>query len=203
MTYEDLKETNLAYVSKAWRNSGLTAPITVMFECWTPRGMSAHQRMISRGLGGNSNSRKTFLMSYTEDNFNKDFGQFGFNSENIEFDYVNAIEINVTTFQLYGEDLILRRVETTNEDIVKNEDGSLKLQWSVKKVNSQELTFDGALIYQTSEFAEPGMTDVRLQHDQNLSRSLTKMSSNTSTVEIQENKVKAKATIAEEVNAAF
>jgi len=200
MTYEELKETSLAFASKAWRNSGLTAPITVMFECWTPRGMSAHQRMVSRALGGNSTSRKNYLMSYTEENFNKDFGQFGFNSESIEFDYLNAIEINVTSFELYGEDLILRRIETTDENMVKNSDGTMKPQWSIKKVFDQELTFDGALIYQTTEFAEPGMADARLQHDQNLSRSLNKMSAGSSIGNIKENKAKA---IAAEVEAAF
>jgi hypothetical protein len=142
-------------------------------------------------------------MSYTEENFNKDFSQFGFNSKDVEFDYVNAIEINVTTFQLYGEDLILRRVETTDENMVKNSDGTMKPQWSIKKASSQELTFDGALIYQTSQFAEPGMTDIRLQHDQNLSRSLNKMSSDDSIGDIKENKVKTKASVAEEVDAAF
>jgi hypothetical protein len=198
MTYEDFKSTNLAFASKAFRNAGIKAPITVMFECFTPANMSVHQRMVSRGLGGNLTNRMTALLNFTEDNFNSDFGQFGFNADDISGGYSDAVEVNVSTSQLYGEDLILRRVDTTDEGIVKNADGSIKPQWSVKTVNGQELTFDGALIYTTVEFAEPGMSNATIKQDQNLSRSITSMSTGASIGDIKENKVKAPA-----VEAAF
>ena len=198
MTYEDFKSTNLAFASKAFRNAGIKAPITVMFECFTPANMSVHQRMVSRGLGGNLTNRMTALLNFTEDNFNSDFGQFGFNANDVSGDYSQAIEVNLSTSQLYGEDLILRRVDTTDEGIVKNADGSIKPQWSVKTVNGQELTFDGALIYTTVEFAEPGMANATIKQDQNLSRSITSMSTGASIGDIKENKVKAPA-----VEAAF
>jgi hypothetical protein len=198
MTYEDFKSTNLAFASKAFRNAGIKAPITVMFECFTPANMSVHQRMVSRGLGGNLTNRMTALLNFTEDNFNSDFGQFGFNADDISGGYSDAVEVNVSTSQLYGEDLILRRVDTTDEGIVKNADGSIKPQWSVKTVNGQELTFDGALIYTTVEFAEPGMSNATIKQDQNLSRSITSMSTGASIGDIKENKVKASA-----VEAAF
>jgi hypothetical protein len=198
MTYEDFKSTNLAFASKAFRNAGIKAPITVMFECFTPANMSVHQRMVSRGLGGNLTNRMTALLNFTEDNFNSDFGQFGFNADDISGGYSDAVEVNVSTSQLYGEDLILRRVDTTDEGIVKNADGSIKPQWSVKTVNGQELTFDGALIYTTVEFAEPGMANATIKQDQNLSRSITSMSTGASIGDIKENKVKAPA-----VEAAF
>jgi hypothetical protein len=198
MTYEDFKSTNLAFASKAFRNAGIKAPITVMFECFTPANMSVHQRMVSRGLGGNLTNRMTALLNFTEDNFNSDFGQFGFNSDDISGGYSDAVEVNVSTSQLYGEDLILRRVDTTDEGIVKSADGSIKPQWSVKTVNGQELTFDGALIYTTVEFAEPGMSNATIKQDQNLSRSITSMSTGASIGDIKENKVKAPA-----VEAAF
>ena len=200
MTYEDFKSTNLAFASKAFRNAGIKAPITVMFECFTPANMSVHQRMVSRGLGGNLTNRMTALLNFTEDNFNSDFGQFGFNANDVSGDYSQAIEVNLSTSQLYGEDLILRRVDTTDEGIVKNADGSIKPQWSVKTVNGQELTFDGALIYTTVEFAEPGMANATIKQDQNLSRSITSMSTGASIGDIKENKAKA---IAAEVEAAF
>lgn len=198
MTYEEFKSTNLAFASKAFRNAGIKAPITVMFECFTPANMSVHQRMVSRGLGGNLTNRMTALLNFTEDNFNSDFGQFGFNANDVSGDYSQAIEVNLSTSQLYGEDLILRRVDTTDEGIVKNADGSIKPQWSVKTVNGQELTFDGALIYTTVEFAEPGMANATIKQDQNLSRSITSMSTGASIGDIKENKVKASA-----VEAAF
>ena len=198
MTYEEFKSTNLAFASKAFRNAGIKAPITVMFECFTPANMSVHQRMVSRGLGGNLTNRMTALLNFTEDNFNSDFGQFGFNADDISGGYSDAVEVNVSTSQLYGEDLILRRVDTTDEGIVKNADGSIKPQWSVKTVNGQELTFDGALIYTTVEFAEPGMSNATIKQDQNLSRSITSMSTGASIGDIKENKVKASA-----VEAAF
>jgi hypothetical protein len=189
MTYEDFKSTNLAFASKAFRNSGTKAPITVMFECYTPANLSVHQRMISRGLGGNLTNRMTALLNFTEDNFDKDFGQFGFTAESIEGSYADASEINVSTSQLYGEDLILRRVDTTDTAMVSNPDGSIKPQWSVKTVNGQELTFEGALIYTSVEFAEPGMSNATIKQDQNLSRSITNMTANPMDA-IKENKVK-------------
>jgi hypothetical protein len=198
MTYEEFKSTNLAFASKAFRNAGIKAPITVMFECFTPANMSVHQRMVSRGLGGNLTNRMTALLNFTEDNFNSDFGQFGFNADDISGGYSDAVEVNVSTSQLYGEDLILRRVDTTDSALVKNADGSMKPQWSVKTVNGQELTFDGALIYTTVEFAEPGMSNATIKQDQNLSRSITSMSTGASIGDIKENKVKAPA-----VEAAF
>lgn len=190
MTYEDFKSTNLAFASKAFRNSGIKAPITVMFECFTPANLSVHQRMISRGLGGNLTNRMTALLNFTEDNFDKDFGQFGFTAQSIQGSYADATEINVSTSQLYGEDLILRRVDTTDTAVVTNPDGSLKPQWSVKTVNGQELTFEGALIYTSVEFAEPGMSNATIKQDQNLSRSITNMTANPMEA-IKENKVKA------------
>ena len=200
MTYEDFKSTNLAFASKAFRNSGIKAPITVMFECFTPANMSVHQRMISRGLGGNLTNRMTALLNFTEDNFNNDFGQFGITADDVTGDYSQAVPVNISTSQLYGEDLILRRVDTTDEGIVKNADGSIKPQWSVKTVNGQELTFDGALIYTTVEFAEPGMSNATIKQDQNLSRSITSMSTGASIADIKENKAKA---ISVEVDEAF
>lgn len=189
MTYEDFKSTNLAFASKAFRNSGTKAPITVMFECFTPANLSVHQRMISRGLGGNLTNRMTALLNYTEDNFDKDFSQFGLTADAVKGSYADATEVNVSTSQLYGEDLILRRVDTTDDAVVKNPDGSLKPQWSVKTVNGQELTFEGALIYTSVEFAEPGMANATIKQDQNLSRSITNMTANPMDA-IKENKVK-------------
>jgi hypothetical protein len=63
----------------------------------------------------------------------------------------------------------LRRIDTTDTDAVTNEKGELKLQWSVKKVNGQELTHEGALIYTTVEFCEVGEESIRIKQDQDLS----------------------------------
>ena len=136
-----------------------------------------------------------------------EYWQFGFTADDVTGDYSTAIPVNVNTSQLYGEDLILRRVDTTDSAIVSNPDGSIKPQWSIKTVNGQELTFEGALIYTTVEFAEPGMSNATIKQDQNLSRSITNMSSGASIGALKENKApKAKVTeqiLADNTEAAF
>ena len=189
MTYDELKSTNLAFASKAFRNSGIKAPITVMFECYTPANLSTHQRMISRGLGNGLTTRMTFLMAFTVDNFNADFGIFGFNADDIQDDYSNPVDLNISVTELYGEELILRRIDTTDNSVVMDAEGNLKPQWSIKVVQGMQLTHEGALIYSTTEFAEPGTLSIKLQQDQDLSRRAISMTTNSATLNaIEENK---------------
>jgi hypothetical protein len=203
MTYNDLKSTNLAFASKAWRNGGIKAPITVMYECTSPTYQTMHQRMISRALGNERVSNKTYLVNYTEETFNRDFMSFGFSADAITGSFSEAVALNLTHLELYGENAIIRRIDTIDEALVMNVDGSLKPQWSIKQTSDGELlTFGGAQIYTTTEFADPGTPDLKIQQDQILTRSVASIT-NVSTADIKENKVKAKATIAEEVEAAF
>lgn len=170
MNYEELKNTNLAFASKVFRNNGSKNPISVMFECFSPNGgASAHQRMLSKALGNALSNRKTFLMNYSAETFEESFGQFGFVAGDIQGDYSTAKEVNLSVKEIYGEDLILRRVDTTDSAVVKDAEGKLKPQWQVKKVNGVELTHEGALIYSTVEFAEPGTSDLRIKQDQDAS----------------------------------
>jgi hypothetical protein len=170
MNYEELKDTNLAFASKVFKNNGSKNPISVMFECFSPNGgATAHQRMLSKALGSTLSNRKTFLMNYSSETFEESFGKFGFKAEDITGDYSTAKEVNLTVKEIYGEDLILRRVDTTDSAVVKDAEGRLKPQWQIKRVNGVELTHEGALIYSTVEFAEPGTPDLRIKQDQDAS----------------------------------
>ena len=82
---------------------------------------------------------------------------------------VIAMPLDFNTEDLFGEAMGLRRPDTTDTDAVTSEKGELKLQWSVKKVNGQELTQAGALIYTTVEFCEVGEESIRIKQDQDLS----------------------------------
>jgi len=190
LTYDQLKNTNLAFASKAYRNGGDKAPITVMFECYLPVAQSAKQRMISRALGSNILSRRTFNLAYKEDKFLQDFDM---NPDTITGAYDKAVELNVSVRDLYGEDLIIRRIDTTDDSAVKDENNKLKAGWSVKTVNGVELTYEGALIYSTTDFGDVGEGDVRLKQDQTpemlnapLKKSLTSIKENTVKAPVQE-----------------
>lgn len=163
MTYEDLKQLNVAFASKAYRNGGEKAPITVMFECYLPVAQTAKQRMISRALGSTLLSRRVLNLAYKADKFMQDFG---IDADTITGDYSNAVDINKTVRDLYGEDLIIRRIDTTEDSVAKDEQGNLRIGWSVKTVNGIELTHEGALIYSTTDWGDVGEGDVRLKQDQ-------------------------------------
>lgn len=166
---------NQAKAIYAFRNNGTKAPISVMFEMEVPSASSSiHNKMISRGLGNSLKSRLTLLMSYTEEQFNQDFNSFGMGAEDVKSKYKNelgeiaALKLDFTTEQLFGEAIGLRRIDTTDLDLVSNEEGEIKPNWSVKQVNGQELTHEGALIYSTVEFCEVGQESIRLKQDQDL-----------------------------------
>jgi len=171
-----MNNQNQAKAIYAFRNNGTKAPISVMFEMETTQsGSSVHNRMISRALGNPNKSRLTTLLSYTEEQFDLDFNVKGITADDIKTGYkgmdgqVIAMPLNFTTEDLFGEAMGLRRIDTTDTEAVTNEKGKLKLQWSVKKVNGQELTHEGALIYTTVEFCEVGEESIRLKQDQDLS----------------------------------
>ena len=168
--------TNLktAVASVAWRNNGTKAPITVMFVQDKERtAMNIHSRLVSRGLGVSNSTKQTLLYNYTEDVFNEDFSEFGFTAEDITNGYrdengnISAHEINLFSEKIFGEPVYISRYETTNTLEATNENGDLKAGWSIKTVNGQELTHEGALIYSTFIFSEDGK-DHKLQHDQDL-----------------------------------
>ena len=168
--------TNLkkAVALVAWRNNGTKAPITVMFVQDKERtAMNIHSRLVSRGLGVSNSTKQTLLYNYTEDVFNEDFSEFGFTAEDITNGYrdengnISAHEINLSSEKIFGEPVYISRYETTNTLEATNEDGSLKGGWSIKTVNGQELTNEGALIYSTFIFSEDGK-DHKIQHDQDL-----------------------------------
>ena len=168
--------TNLktAVASVAWRNNGTKAPITVMFVQDKERtAMNIHSRLVSRGLGVSNSTKQTLLYNYTEDVFNEDFSEFGFTAEDITNGYrdengnISAHEINLSSEKIFGEPVYISRYETTNTLEATNENGDLKTGWSIKTVNGQELTHEGALIYSTFIFSEDGK-DHKIQHDQDL-----------------------------------
>lgn len=200
MTYDQLKSTNLAFASKAYRNGGEKAPITVMFECFLPIAQSAKQRMISRALGSLNNlSRRTFNLAYKEDKFQQDFG---INPDDVTGAYDEAVELNISVRDLYGEDLIIRRIDTTDDSAVRDENGKLKAGWSVKTVNGVELTYEGALIYTTTDFGDVGEEDIRLKQDQTADMLNAPLKKAVSSVKENLNKAKVSAP-AEEVEAPF
>ena len=171
-----MNNQNQAKAIYAFRNNGTKAPISVMFEMETTQSSgNVHNRMISRALGNPNKSRLTTLLSYTEEQFNLDFNPKGITADDVNTSYkgldgqVIAMPLNFTTEDLFGEAMGLRRIDTTDTEAVTNDKGELKLQWSVKKVNGQELTQDGALIYTTVEFCEVGEESIRIKQDQDLS----------------------------------
>lgn len=176
---------NQAKAIYAFRNNGTKAPISVMFEMETVnQGTSVHGRIISRGLGGNLKSRLTLLMNYTEELFDQDFGKFNIKASDVTMSYrdelgeIAAMKLDLTTEEIFGEAIALRRVDTTDVSFVTNENGELKPSWSVKQVNGQELTHEGALIYTTVEFCEVGQESQRLKQDQDLRTSLSENPAN-------------------------
>ena len=171
-----MNNQNQAKAIYAFRNNGTKAPISVMFEMETTQSSgNVHNRMVSRALGNPNKSRLTTLLSYTEEQFNLDFNPKGITADDVNTSYkgldgqVIAMPLDFTTEDLFGEAMGLRRIDTTDTDAVTNEKGELKLQWSVKKVNGQELTQAGALIYTTVEFCEVGEESIRIKQDQDLS----------------------------------
>lgn len=194
-------EKNLkpAVAAVAFRNSGSVAPITVRF-VQEKQNLAAnfHSQMVMRSLGINNKTTQSVLVSYTEDMFNEDFAEFGFTADMITNGYRNdlgeitAHELNVSTEDLFETPVYISRYETTNTLEATNENGELKGGWSIKQVNGQELTHEGALIYSTFLFSEDGK-DHKLQHDQDLSMK-------GSSVRIEENKIKSKSveSVAEE-----
>lgn len=168
--------TNLktAVAAVAWRNNGTVAPITVRFtqEKANVSG-NFHSKMITRSLGIKSNTIQSVLLNYTEEMFDQDFGEYGFTADMITNGYRNeegnitAHELNIDSTLLEEGGFYISRYETTNTLEATNEDGSLKGGWSIKTVNGQELTHEGALIYSTFLFSEDGV-DHKLQHDQDL-----------------------------------
>lgn len=168
---------NQAKAIYAFKNNGVKAPISVMFAMETSQnGGSAHNRMVSRALGNPNTTKMTVLLSYTEEQFDIDFADKGVKASDITTGYrdaageVVAKPLDFTTEELFGEALGLRRIDTTDFAAISNEDGTLKPQWSVKRVKGQELTHEGALIYSTVEFCELGEESIRLKQDQDLSR---------------------------------
>jgi hypothetical protein len=168
--------TNLktAVASVAWRNNGTKAPITVMFVQTKERtSMNVHSRLISRGLGVNNTIKQTLLYNYTEEVFNEDFNEFGFTAKDIVNGYrddsgnVTAHEINLPSEKIFGEPIYISRYETTNTLEAMNDNGEIKSGWSIKTVDGQELTHEGALIYSTFIFSKNGV-DHKIQHDQDL-----------------------------------
>lgn len=171
-----MENLNQAKAISAFRNKGTKAPISVMFEMNVARvGGSVQNRLVSRALGNPSSTRLTTLLSYTEEEFDKDFGPFGIKASDITTGYRDAAgqivakEVNLTTEQLFGEAFALRRIDTTDTNLVTDEAGNLRPQWSVKQVNGIELTHEGALIYSTVEFCEIGEESIRIQQDQDRS----------------------------------
>ena len=170
-----MNNQNQAKAVYAFRNNGSKAPISVRFVMETTQASSKHNQMVSRALG---NPNKTVLgvnLSYTEEQFDIDFGPKGIKASDVTTSYrgmdgqIIAMPLDFTTEDLFGEAMGLRRIDTTDTEAVTNEEGELKLQWSVKKVNGQELTHEGALIYTTVEFCEVGEESIRIKQDQDLS----------------------------------
>ena len=185
------KNLKTAVAAVAWRNNGDKAPISVRFvQVKENLSNNFHSKMITRSLGVKSNTIQSVLMNYTEEVFNKYFKAHGFTSGMIVNPYrgengeITAHQLNIDSTLLEEGGFYISRYETTNTLEATNENGELKSGWSVKTVNGQELTHEGALIYSTFLFSEDGV-DEKLQHDQDLKKKK-------SIEGIEENKVSVK-----------
>lgn len=190
-----------AFAATAWRNNGTVAPITVRFVQEKENlPASFHSRMVLRGIGIKNLTTQSVLVNYTEDIFNEDFAEFGFTADMITNGYrdengnIVAHELNLDSTQIFGNPIYISRYETTNDLEAMNDNGELKSGWSIKQVNGEQLTHEGALIYSTFIFSENGV-DQKLQHDQNLKRNKPELN-------IEEN-VQTSAKVKEDSKAPF
>lgn len=190
-----------AFAATAWRNNGTVAPITVRFVQEKENlPASFHSRMVLRGIGIKNLTTQSVLVNYTEDIFNEDFAEFGFTADMITNGYrdengtIIAHELNLDSTEIFGNPIYISRYETTNDLEAMNDNGELKSGWSIKQVNGEQLTHEGALIYSTFIFSENGV-DQKLQHDQNLKRNKPELN-------IEEN-VQTSAKVEEDSKAPF
>ena len=190
-----------AFAATAWRNNGTVAPITVRFVQEKENlPASFHSRMVLRGIGIKNLTTQSVLVNYTEDIFNEDFAEFGFTADMITNGYrdengnIIAHELNLDSTEIFGNPIYISRYETTNDLEAMNDNGELKSGWSIKQVNGEQLTHEGALIYSTFIFSENGV-DQKLQHDQNLKRNKPELN-------IEEN-VQTSAKVKEDSKAPF
>lgn len=182
-----MNQIKLAFAVSAWRNNGKKAPITVRF-VQEKQNVSAntHSRLTTRAIGINSLTKQSLLVNFTEDVFNEDFAKFGIQASDITMGYkdengnIVAKELNISTLDLFGEEIYISRYETTNINEYMNVDEetgemTVKPGWSEKQVNGEKLTHKGLPIYSTFLFTEDGV-DMKLQHDQDLRMSNSKKS---------------------------
>lgn len=182
-----MNQIKLAFAVSAWRNNGKKAPITVRF-VQEKQNVSAntHSRLTTRAIGINSLTKQSLLVNFTEDVFNEDFAKFGIQASDITMGYkdengnIIAKELNISTLDLFGEEIYISRYETTNINEYMNVDEetgemTVKPGWSEKQVNGEKLTHKGLPIYSTFLFTEDGV-DMKLQHDQDLRMSNSKKS---------------------------
>lgn len=182
-----MSQIKLAFAVSAWRNNGKKAPITVRF-VQEKQNVSAntHSRLTTRAIGINSLTKQSLLVNFTEEVFNEDFAKFGIQASDITMGYkdengnIVAKELNISTLDLFGEEIYISRYETTNVNEYMNVDEetgemTVKKGWSEKQVNGEKLTHKGLPIYSTFLFTDDGV-DMKLQHDQDLRMSNSKKS---------------------------
>jgi hypothetical protein len=199
----EFKSNGIAFASMAWRNNGEVKPITIMLEGYTTDeivgastinlGADAdafHMRMMSKFTGVNFLKRNTLLVNFTEDQFDQTFLPFGVSSDMVDFGTRNAdgkfvaTPLVVSSADIFETAIGLHSIDTTNEDVVFDENNELRNGWQAKSVNGIELTKDGDQIYRRVMIAPVGTKNQRIAQDQSFSqRDLTTVLENAKNAE--------------------
>lgn len=200
---EEFKSTGIAFASMAWRNNGEIKPITVMLEGYTTdevvgvstvnlgQGADAfHMRMMSKFTGINFLKRNTLLVNFTEQQFDDTFAAFGVTHDMVDHGSRNAegkfigTPLVVSSADIFETVIGLHSIDTTDEDVVFDENNELRNGWQPKSVNGIDLTKDGNQIYRRVMIAPVGTKNQRIAQDQSFSqRDLTTVLENAKNAE--------------------
>ena len=200
---EEFKSNGIAFASMAWRNKGEVKPITVMLDGYTTDeivgqgtvnlGQSPdafHMKMMSKFTGVNFVKRNTLLVNFTEQQFDDTFAPFGVTHDMVDYGSRNTqgkfvgTPLVVSSADIFETVIGLHSIDTTDENLVFDENNELRNGWQVKAVNGIELTKDGDQIYRRVMIAPVGTKNQRIAQDQAFSqRDLTTVLENAKNAE--------------------
>lgn len=200
---EEFKSNGIAFASMAFRNNGTIKPITVMLEGYTTDevvgggtvnlgqgGEAFHMKMMSKFTGINFLKRNTLLVNFTEQQFDETFAAFGVTHDMVDFGHRDAegkfigTPLVVSSADIFETAVGLHSIDTTDEDVVFDENNELRNGWQAKSVNGIDLTKDGNQIYRRVMIAPVGTKNQRIAQDQSFSqRDLTTVLENAKNAE--------------------
>jgi len=162
---ENVKDPETPAVCKyAWRNKGEKSPISVQFVQERPRVFAnSNAKAVAMSMGISPTIMRYMNMSFSEEGFNKLFGNLGYAADEITNSFRDGDDITAhsldsyTTEDIYGIPFYICRFETNNAEDYIDESGDIKSGWQPKKVGDVHFTQNNLEIYSTVVFdEEPG-----------------------------------------------